>query len=406
MKASKLLGGFLLVSGTAIGAGMLALPVATAHHGFIPSTLAFLICWFFMTIAALLLLEVNLQLPAENDLISMVSSTLGGIGKAIAWIAYLLLLYALIAAYIQGSVAWFMRVLSEYHIHLSLNLAVILFTFITGLIVAFGIGFTEHLNRYLALGMMMAYFILIARSISHVDVSKLNHIAPAHLPFTFPLIMTAFGFSVVVPTLSNYLEQNVKAIRRVIISGSFAVLIIYVLWEMVALGIIPLKGGSENYQVLATQRNNGTGVAIALQNILQDQVITLSSRWFSIFAILTSLLGVSLALMSFLADGLQWKAKKGLKHFVLLMLAYLPPLLFVIFYPSGFGRILSFAGVFVAILLGIFPALMVWCQRYHAKVPSQKYRVAGGKALLILVMMFFSYITYLEMINCLVCPSR
>lgn len=95
----KVFGGILLASGTAIGAGMLALPLSTANSGFIPSGFAFLVCWFFMTVAALLLLEVNLRFSGDKDLISMTYAIFGRFGKMIAWIVYLLFLYALIVAY-------------------------------------------------------------------------------------------------------------------------------------------------------------------------------------------------------------------------------------------------------------------------------------------------------------------
>ncbi|HKZ00308.1 MAG TPA: aromatic amino acid transport family protein, partial [Rhabdochlamydiaceae bacterium] len=52
-----LLGGILLVAGTSIGVGMLALPVATAAGGFVPSLLIYLICWIFMMCTGLLILE-------------------------------------------------------------------------------------------------------------------------------------------------------------------------------------------------------------------------------------------------------------------------------------------------------------------------------------------------------------
>ena len=42
MNLGRLLGGILLVAGTAIGAGMLALPVSTGLAGFYPSLFLFL----------------------------------------------------------------------------------------------------------------------------------------------------------------------------------------------------------------------------------------------------------------------------------------------------------------------------------------------------------------------------
>ena len=43
---AKWLGGVLLVAGTSIGGGMLALPVAAAPAGFLTPALFFIFCWY------------------------------------------------------------------------------------------------------------------------------------------------------------------------------------------------------------------------------------------------------------------------------------------------------------------------------------------------------------------------
>ena len=49
---------------------------------------------------------------------------------------------------------------------------------------------------------------------------------------------------------------------------------------------------------------------------------------------------------------------------ILAAISFIPPLIFSLFYPQGFSFILSFAGIFVSLLLGIIPALMVWRGKY------------------------------------------
>src|SRR5262249_20843831 len=102
MVDSKFIGGILLIIGTSIGGGMLALPVSNAPVGFADSTLFLVICWLAMTLGALLILEVTLWLPSGGNLISMAGKTLGSPGKIVVWILFLLLLYAFLAAYISG----------------------------------------------------------------------------------------------------------------------------------------------------------------------------------------------------------------------------------------------------------------------------------------------------------------
>ena len=69
----KQLGGILLITGNAIGGGMLAVPLATAQAGFLNSSLFLIACWGIMLAGGLLILEVNLWFPPNSHLISMAS---------------------------------------------------------------------------------------------------------------------------------------------------------------------------------------------------------------------------------------------------------------------------------------------------------------------------------------------
>ena len=88
---SKMLGGILLIVGTTIGGGMLALPIVTAQSGILGALLLLLSSWAVMTFCAFLLLEINLWMPTNSNIILMVKKTLGGWAEIVAWICYLLL---------------------------------------------------------------------------------------------------------------------------------------------------------------------------------------------------------------------------------------------------------------------------------------------------------------------------
>lgn len=98
----RLVGAMLLVAGTCIGAGMLALPVVSSPAGLYYAVGLLLVCWVFMTLSAFLILEVNLSLQGEPSYISMAYATLGRWGGFTTWISVLGLLYALLAAYLAG----------------------------------------------------------------------------------------------------------------------------------------------------------------------------------------------------------------------------------------------------------------------------------------------------------------
>ena len=103
--SERVWGMILLVAGTSIGAGMLAMPLSTAENGLILSIVLMLWVWSVMLASALCLLEVSLSLPTGTNLISMASYTLGPCGRWLVWGLYLGLLYALNAAYMDGLMA-------------------------------------------------------------------------------------------------------------------------------------------------------------------------------------------------------------------------------------------------------------------------------------------------------------
>ena len=99
-KSGSLIGGTLLVAGTCIGGGVLALPVLTSMGGFLPSLTLYLLCWAFMACTGMLYLEVIHWMDGESNIVSMAEKTLGKLGKAFTWAIYLFFFYSLSVAYV------------------------------------------------------------------------------------------------------------------------------------------------------------------------------------------------------------------------------------------------------------------------------------------------------------------
>jgi tyrosine-specific transport protein len=114
MRYGKVVGSILLVSNTAIGGGILALPAVTGSYSIYSASALLILVWLFNTCIAFLLLEANLWLPAGSSLISMAESTLGRLGKWSTWLSCILFLYTLIAAYISGLSEMLQQMLAIY----------------------------------------------------------------------------------------------------------------------------------------------------------------------------------------------------------------------------------------------------------------------------------------------------
>ncbi len=389
----RVLGGILLVAGTTIGAGMLALPVATGVAGFFPSLALLLVCWAFMTFAALLFLEVSLACGTGTNLITMARKTLGPIGEGVAWLSYLMLLYALTAAYIAGCGPLLLQgFCSLLGVALPEWVAPLPFVVIFGSFVYLGTKPVDWINRLLMLGLVLCYVVLVVVIGPHVRADLLLQGKLAGVATAFPVVFTTFGFAIIVPSLVTYLKGNVKQLRMVVIVGSLIPLIVFVLWELLIMGVIPLEG----LRAMLDQGQPTRDLALTLDALLHKGWIGLLAAFFSFFAIVTSFLGVSLSLSDFLADGLRIK-RTQVGRLLTSLLTFIPPLIFVWLYPRGFILALEYAGVFVAILLGILPAAMAWASRKrHAAV---SYRLVGGRMSLIAVMVFFAAVIVFESVR-------
>lgn len=382
MKA-KLLGGILLIVGTTIGAGMLALPIATASLGFTYSTALLVFCWFIMTASAFLTLEVNLWLPANSNLISMAKATLGKKGQIVAWMTYLLLLYSLLSAYIAGGADFLKTLLALINVTLPNWSTAILFTLFLGYIVFRGIRSVDIVNRILMATKLSALLLLLLCIFPHVSLTKLAEGEFTQLHSSLIVIITSFGFAVIVPSLRSYFQGDIKQLRCAILIGSLIPLICYTLWNLAIMGVVSRQGDHGLIAMMQSSRPT-SDLTNAITNIMQRETITSFARLFTSICVFTSFLGVALCLSDFLLDGL--RLQEGRKNNFLIQAAtLLPPLLIVLIYPGAFIIALQYAGIYCLILLIILPSLMAWQGRYKKNMANH-YRVAGGKLLIIFLL--------------------
>jgi tyrosine-specific transport protein len=392
---NRLLGGILLVAGTTIGAGMLALPIATGAAGFIPSLLLFIVYWLYMTFTALLMLEVNLWMPGHTNLISMAKRTLGKGGAALCWITYLFLLYTLTTAYIAGSGPIFLEFLQMLGTGpLPSWVGPLPLLLIFGFFVYRGTRHVDQVNRLLMLGLAVAYVGMVLFLTPYVEFPLLAHMNTAAIWTAVSIVSTSFGFHIIIPTLTSYLNHDAPQLKKVILIGSVIPLFVYIVWEFLTLGIVPLEG--KNGLIAGYQQ--GIDGASLLSKVLGESKLSLFARFFSLFAIITSFLGVSLSLSDFLSDGLKIrKTRKG--RFILYLLTFLPPLVFTLTDPRAFLHALEYAGAFgVVILLGLLPVLMVWSGRYFQNRDST-FKVPGGKIALLIALFISLAVIGLEIAN-------
>lgn len=383
----KILGSILLIVGTSIGAGMLALPIATAQLGFAGSLLLLFGCWFVMTAGAFLLLEVNLWMPQNSNLITMAGTTIGPAGQIVSWVTYILLLYSLLCAYIAGGSDLFHSLLSAAGIQFPLWVSAVVFTLVFGTVVYLGIRCVDYVNRGLMFFKFAALFLLIALLLPLISAVKLAagdlHSITSAAAVT--VTITSFGYAAIIPSLRIYFQGDVKKLKLAIIVGSLIPLVCYALWDMVIMGVVPLEG-EHGLMSLLHAENSTSGLVNTLISHAGSNTVTFFVKVFTSICVLTSFLGVALCVTDFWSDGLQME-KVGKSHFILHVITLLPPLVIVLFFPGVFVKALEYAGIYCVILLILLPAWMAWQGRYQRKLNSG-FTVPGGKILLAALIIF------------------
>lgn len=380
---------------------MLGLPITTAAAGFCPTLIIFVLTCCIMTFTALLLLEVSLLLKGETNLISMVQITLGKTGKSIAWCTSLLFLYSIIATYTLGGTSILSLILNiGINNNITRLLMAITFIFPFALLVYIGTKWVDYVNRKLILGLFATFIMICIIVITcRKDIQTQHQLpilkAPKYLLIAMPLIVTSFGCHLLIPTLKTYLNENIRKLRLAIVIGNLIPLTIYIIWEYVILSKIPTYGNHGLVNMLNNDGNPGDLLIKALSK--NDSTLSLFITLFSFFALSSSFIGVALGLFDFFSDGLGISKTQGGKC-LLILLTFIPPVIYTIIYPSGFLLTLHYAGIFASILLIIYPSLMAWHSRYIAK-RKNNYRVGGGRVGLLLAILFGFAVILIEICN-------
>lgn len=385
-----------LVAGTCIGGGMLALPVATGISGFVPSTVMMALCWLAMTGSALLLLEVNLWMKEGAHVLTMASTILGPIGRVVSWCVFLFISYASLVAYTAAGGSLFLNGFqSVFGLTISNELSCFIFIMIFGSVVYLGSEIVGRVNAILFIAMIAAYFGLVGVGIGEVKTALLSHTKWSTSILAIPLLLTTFSFQTMLPSLTPYLKRHVSSLRWAIIGGTSLTFIVYILWQLMVLGIVPVQGPNSLIDALEA----GEPVTQFLRKHVGNDWISLIAEYFAFFALVTSFLGIGLGLFDFLADALGLKKTGwGWGHLLLGFLIVVPVYIFAAYFERIFLIALDTSGGFGdSILNGMMPVMMVWIGRYYLRFPDEN-RTPGGKPFLVFVFLFFAAALVLEIL--------
>ena len=332
----------MIVVGTTVGGGFLAMPYFAAPAGFVPAVLMSVGAWAALAASGLLVSEALLHTWARSSgrAVSLLSVTAEYLGPAWGYVA---------------AVSFF--VMMNCTLVSQLAKCGALAHFFSGGVVSHVIGATataaavgaiafsraaSKVNAVATVGIFASFALICVFGMANLAPGKLAFMDFAAVLPALPGIVQLYAYGECLPTVVDMLRGDRARIRRVILLGTTLPLAMYTCWLAVALA----------------QTGSWAGTADVAQVMLESGgVLGVATASVAVTASISTLIGGYLALSRFCADALKKKTVTHSRSVAALTLV--PSLLFALRGPEVYFTALEFSGaVVVVILWGLLPPLL------------------------------------------------
>ncbi|QTL41272.1 tryptophan permease [Xenorhabdus budapestensis] len=386
LKRPSILGGAMIIAGTAVGAGMFSIPIVTSGVWFAGSIILLVYTWVCIYFSSLMILEANMNYPSGASFHTITKDLLGKGWNILTGLSITFVLYILTYAYISAGGSIILRNMKDI-IPLSQTGTGLIFSFIVAFIVWLSTKAVDRLSTILIGGMIITFIMSVGSMFTEVKSAILFDHAnteTSYLPYALmalPYLLTSFGYHGNVPGLVKYYNKDVKAIAHSLFYGSLIALTIYILWQYAIQGNIPRVA----FKQIIADGGNVSDLLNQMDSTSDNATINQLLNAFSYMALSSSFLGVSLGLFDYLADffGFNDSNTGRLKT---ALVTFIPPTVLALLYPNGFLYAIGFAGLAATIWAVIVPALMARASRQ--RYPQASYRTPGGNFLIAFIILF------------------
>ena len=386
-KRPSILGGSMIIAGTAVGAGMFSIPMVTSGVWFSGSVVLLIYTFICMLLSGLMILEANMNYPAGASFHTMVKDLLGSSWNTINSLSITFVLYILTYAYISAGSSIITENVSKYA-QVPQAISGLVFALVIAFFVWLSTRAVDRLSTILIGGMVITFVMSIGGMVTTASPMVLfdqyDNNNSEYLPYALaalPYLLTSFGYNGNVPGLVKYYNKDSLSVMLSLVYGAGITVTIYILWQYAIQGNIPrssfieIRENGNNIGALLNQMN------ISAQSSFISQFLTL----FSYMALASSFLGVSLGLFDFIADFFKFNdSHQG--RFKSVIITFLPPTILGLVFPNGFIYAIGFAGLAATIWAVIIPALMARASR--KRFPNNSYRTPGGSFVIGFVILF------------------
>jgi tyrosine-specific transport protein len=286
-----------LLAGTAIGTGMISLPIVLANFGIIGSLLLMtFFCWVTY-VSAIIRCDLNAKSKEDFNLRDVGLFFGGRISACIGDVFTKILNFALLSAYIFGGASIIKLFVFE---GCQFATVAIVFALAIAAIFLFSSSLVIKINNH---AFIVMFSVIIGGIVCLSMCSKIESVPMQigdiwHLKTwgtVLPVIFTSFGFQGSLHTLTKFVGNDKEMVRKACLFGSIIPACVYCLWVVCVLVII-FNSDQQSYSRMLIQPIEVSELIQILSRITNIGGIQHISWIVSFLAITTSIVGVGLAL--------------------------------------------------------------------------------------------------------------
>ncbi len=339
---------FFLILGTSIGAGMITLPLLTQGLSLFDLTTMLGLACCIMYMAALCWIDLSQHYGKESHLTTYVRA-LVPILEFPTHGAYLTFFWSLLAYYLSTMPTFIEAYFETPSWNNPVVYAAILVLFLEASPV-----FQGAINQAAVLAMLILLSLILfitSRGSLNFHWNMTSTRAPSFALLS-PLMMF-YGYHLSIPSFRAY-ELSVPDLRKICLIAGLCIGLLYWLWCLILLSAVDQSG------VIL----NETQFLIQLGTITHSSQVLHPIAWFSLLAMWTSCLGMSLGTQHYLNDLFP---QFRYLPFSLSLLNILPSLILLFCAQGSYRRLLTMASFLALYLLILLPALLLILQDRREK---------------------------------------
>lgn len=360
----KLIHTIFLVAGTSIGAGLIALPMTVVNLGcgaFI-GVIAVMVWLAYQSSYMTAQLNVAHKMPAS--IVELSRQHGGNVLFAVTMSSFYLLFFGLLTVY-------FSCMADTIGTFCGLNK--------TSSVVLCGCGLLLLLNMQTrAFSNLNSVFVLLLLAVIVIAVVSIKHVsgtvvAEVHCNADewikmVPILFTSFGVQGSCAYFCSYLNNDLKRLKTALLVGLSIPVVIYFLWTLCCLQTAMSYDGAFYQRLQAHEVSVGELIRFLCESSSLP-AMGVFLKLLTLFAVLTSTIGVALGLLQPLQAFLPKTVSKCVLCFV--------PVLINLTIAEAFLKVLSFGGMMLAILAILVPYKLLKPMRVKKTLPHRLCFIGG-----------------------------